>query len=756
MRSLVPVLLLIGLAGHGATASSCEYVVSVTEDGPLGLAIGAGFEILSTRGLAKSKHDALRKAKLQDGDKVVALNGESTEGWRFKYFLDQLRQLPRPLHMTILPVTCDERYSDMTGPALPGAEDSVDASYGELHWKTDYSHFGSYELAFASFSGPTKCSAAPEYRLVRAQPAKGCQQLKEGLHQQVPYAGSVVIIERGDCSFSVKAINAALAGAISVIVVNSEEATDIQPMPRDPMYMPGKARMRVPVAMISFEDGKSLLHDDAHHETMEPLRLTLYKEERCKTQDEFDELTAPIVAHSFSIESAHVGAEEGVDFRGSSRTAVKKQESSLDAAESEAEIDTSFPSFSHKTGRLCLAEVQHADEENGVYVGTSEHKKRARDSKVRSIGCHDYVSIESKPRRRKRAADGGYASVFMDPGGAGEQIEEAFDEVDILNLRHACSSSAKKAMREARKPGSGDASQHLLIIIPDIDEQCTPAELEAILGQVHPAAVAVPFNYIAQEMEAEGRCTNHTDLHDTLDDFDYGRRKVHNFPAVMSPLGDTARALEEIDLLRVLSEKLPYAYEILALGPGALARIFEYSMIGHHQEWESMGAHDEIPVTQSSERACRVGALCSHGYMRSNLAVALYPATNHGIEKEWKILSALVESPKNWPKSDRAKKKLVHRLLRFYKPKDRSSEVFLPMKAMRNMHLEDIGGDDDRYMVAQSLEAFMPRWHREAVDHHGIFTYATSPVDRVPCMTKIRSRRDLNLERRSGRGSDEL
>jgi uncharacterized protein (TIGR03437 family) len=77
--------------------------------------------------------------------------------------------------------------------------------------------------------GPLGCSAFPAYSL----------------------AGTIALIQRGDCSFATKAQNARDASAAGVILYMADAATLVSPS--------GLSSIGIPVAMISLADGQSLL-----------------------------------------------------------------------------------------------------------------------------------------------------------------------------------------------------------------------------------------------------------------------------------------------------------------------------------------------------------------------------------------------------------------------------------------------------------------------------------------------------------------
>jgi hypothetical protein len=74
----------------------------------------------------------------------------------------------------------------------------------------------------------------------------GCEGAGPGVN------GKIALIDRGACNFTVKVMNAQLAGATGVIVVNNVGTTEIIPMGGT------EHRIRIPAIMVSHDDGEVL------------------------------------------------------------------------------------------------------------------------------------------------------------------------------------------------------------------------------------------------------------------------------------------------------------------------------------------------------------------------------------------------------------------------------------------------------------------------------------------------------------------
>jgi hypothetical protein len=105
----------------------------------------------------------------------------------------------------------------------------------------------SYGAAPAAF-GPQLTTTGITGDVVVAAPANGCTAITSSV------AGGIALIDRGTCDFSLKVLNAQLAGAIAVIVANNQGGTAILTMGAGA----GANRVRIPSVMISQNDGADL------------------------------------------------------------------------------------------------------------------------------------------------------------------------------------------------------------------------------------------------------------------------------------------------------------------------------------------------------------------------------------------------------------------------------------------------------------------------------------------------------------------
>lgn len=99
--------------------------------------------------------------------------------------------------------------------------------------------------------GPAFTVAGITGALVAAEDAGGTSALDACEAITTPLAGKVALVNRGNCDFTVKVMNAQTAGATAVVVANNQ--------PVEPVTMGGtNRRIRIPALMVSQADGAAL------------------------------------------------------------------------------------------------------------------------------------------------------------------------------------------------------------------------------------------------------------------------------------------------------------------------------------------------------------------------------------------------------------------------------------------------------------------------------------------------------------------
>lgn len=110
---------------------------------------------------------------------------------------------------------------------------------------------GSFDFTAALFGGPLWCK---HHEIYIPDPEDACEELANEKYLRNKY----VLVKRGRCYFSTKAIHAQYAGAAGLIVVDSEENKG-----KLPKRMPGAENdrhlIKIPSIMISYLDGQKII-----------------------------------------------------------------------------------------------------------------------------------------------------------------------------------------------------------------------------------------------------------------------------------------------------------------------------------------------------------------------------------------------------------------------------------------------------------------------------------------------------------------
>jgi hypothetical protein len=121
------------------------------------------------------------------------------------------------------------------------------------------SHGRSIQAVPAAFGSPLLKLTETKGNVIQAVPFDGCTDFLNS----ADFAGNIVLVLRGGCTFREKATSIEVAGAIGVVVVNNVKGDNVH-QERDELFMmsdDGKSvPVRIPAEMISLTDGKDLLN----------------------------------------------------------------------------------------------------------------------------------------------------------------------------------------------------------------------------------------------------------------------------------------------------------------------------------------------------------------------------------------------------------------------------------------------------------------------------------------------------------------
>jgi MYXO-CTERM domain-containing protein len=135
-----------------------------------------------------------------------------------------------------------------TVPAALTVAATEERRWVPLHVDAPPSLAGTYPSAEGSVSKPLAQVGTLTGALAAASPVKACGKLSapESLE------GKIALVERGDCTFSLKLANVREAGALGAIVIDDEEAPD-------PPYMSGMTSVDLPAVAVRRELGLALV-----------------------------------------------------------------------------------------------------------------------------------------------------------------------------------------------------------------------------------------------------------------------------------------------------------------------------------------------------------------------------------------------------------------------------------------------------------------------------------------------------------------
>ena len=219
-------------------------IFSVTFDTPraLGLQLDAQLRVMGFhRDPSGGKMPAEASGWISIGDTLVAVNGERTVGSQLHTVTALVARAALPRVLSFAGPAGGNRVAEMRGvydgpSGIHGHEGSL-----ELATRAGGVALGALPFLQAMFGGPTSCAAAP---LVLADPPQGCA----AYNNQGAAFGAIVVVERGQCTFSDKAAIAQGIGAVGVIVLN-EAGNGFVRMPIDAREA-ARLDITVPVVMV--------------------------------------------------------------------------------------------------------------------------------------------------------------------------------------------------------------------------------------------------------------------------------------------------------------------------------------------------------------------------------------------------------------------------------------------------------------------------------------------------------------------------
>lgn len=269
-RFLPPFLFLaILLALLTSVSDAKPFAVKFDTAKPLGIKLSPE---LAVNGFARdpkdrSKMPAEKSGWLRVGDALVEVNGQRVAGMPLPDVQQLIARASIPKELVFEPANGGDRGEELAH--RPSSEEGMHGHPVRLQLfrrgallkassKADSLLPFSIHGLQAMFGGPISCTPLLGAQFAVAKPLHGCFSHRS---RESSVAGKIVIAFRGDCLFGDKAVLAQDSGAAGLLVINDDkdEPDEVLRMPWNPDSSFKQKDLSLPVAMISYRDGLSLL-----------------------------------------------------------------------------------------------------------------------------------------------------------------------------------------------------------------------------------------------------------------------------------------------------------------------------------------------------------------------------------------------------------------------------------------------------------------------------------------------------------------
>jgi len=200
-------LVLLALLRVAATE---EFDVTFDTPKPLGVRLDAGLVVV---GFSRGPHGEQLPAEvtgwIKPGDRLVAVNDEAMGGRGLTEVATSIGSASVPKRLRFAAAGGGNRTAAMAAVLPPGPTGVLELWRGGMP-------LGALPYKQAAFGGRTSCRPAP---LVLSVPSHGC--FAHG-PQGTLIADALLITTRGECAWSIKAVQAQAAGALGLLVINDD------------------------------------------------------------------------------------------------------------------------------------------------------------------------------------------------------------------------------------------------------------------------------------------------------------------------------------------------------------------------------------------------------------------------------------------------------------------------------------------------------------------------------------------------------
>ena len=218
-----------------------EFTVEFKQNKPLGIRFDARLRVQGFGPGLAADSKWLRK-----GDTLVEVNGADVRGKKLPFAARKIQNAPLPKVLKFEAASGGDRVQEMAEAAEE--ERATKAAAGVLTIFESGLAVARFPFVRAAFGGPTKCKRAP---VIAVNPQHGCSE-----YQDVrAMSDSFVLVERGVCSFTDKAMMAEARSAMGVIILNTQGEASRLPK------APGQADdVALPVVSIGASSMTKLRH----------------------------------------------------------------------------------------------------------------------------------------------------------------------------------------------------------------------------------------------------------------------------------------------------------------------------------------------------------------------------------------------------------------------------------------------------------------------------------------------------------------
>mmetsp|Transcript_24738 Transcript_24738/g.32304 ORF Transcript_24738/g.32304 Transcript_24738/m.32304 type:complete len:591 (-) Transcript_24738:267-2039(-) len=234
---------------------SNKFDVVIPSNEQVGLLLGRYKEV---RSIVNAEHSWIYlNGGVRIGDTLLSVNGEDVNGLAIRDIPDAINNATLPKVLTFLPFDCEARHVAHMYTPMNFEEhlnDNVPRAHPHMDLSVGPESLGTLPVVNSQFGTDATCRS---FKIAIANPKDACQPLENKVK------GMYVLVNRGHCSFSVKAEMVQGGDGAGMILVNSKHSGPEFPMQLDQAHQPGQ--ITIPAVMISKESAREIKVLMKHH-----------------------------------------------------------------------------------------------------------------------------------------------------------------------------------------------------------------------------------------------------------------------------------------------------------------------------------------------------------------------------------------------------------------------------------------------------------------------------------------------------------